>query len=174
MRIQPRVHDIDCREKRHEGAASGELTPTPTDDAQPRRFADFATMPEALDYAAQGLRGLNFHDARARLVRPYPYAELREDALNAAYRLIARGIGPGDRVALIAETAAEFAALFFGALYAGAWPVPLPLPTSFGGRDAYIDQLASQLRSCDPKLLLFPEELAGLAAAAAQAAGVDA
>ena len=33
--------------------------------------------------------------------------------------------------ALIAETAPEFCALFFGTVYAGAWPVPLPLPTSF-------------------------------------------
>ena len=30
----------------------------------PRRLADFATLGDALDYAAQGVRGLNFHDAR--------------------------------------------------------------------------------------------------------------
>ena len=71
--------------------------------------------------------GMNFHDARGTLVRVYPYAELRRDALAAAHRLIARGIEPGDRVAMIAETGAEFVALFFGALYAGVWPVPLPL-----------------------------------------------
>jgi fatty-acyl-CoA synthase len=174
MRIQPLVHDQDCREMRPEAAAPETLTPTPTDDALPRRFADFATMPEALDYAAQGLKGLNFHDARGKLVRRYAFAELRDDALAAAYRLTARGVRPGDRVALIAETAPDFAALFFGALYAGAWPVPLPLPTSFGGRESYIEQLAVQLRSSDPSLLLYPEELAGLTAAAAQAAGVKA
>ena len=33
-----------------------ELLPTPTDDALPRRLADFATLGEALDYAAQGVR----------------------------------------------------------------------------------------------------------------------
>ena len=38
--------------------------------------------------------------------------------------------------------------MFFGAIYAGAWPVPLPLPTRFGGKEAYIDQLAVQLNSC--------------------------
>ena len=115
---------------------------TPTDDfSLPRRYADFATMTEALDYVAQSNLGMNFHDARATLIRVYPYAELRQDALAAAHRFAARGIGPGERVALIAETAAEFVALFFGALYAGIWPVPLPLPTSFGGKDAYIDQL---------------------------------
>ncbi|HTU11940.1 MAG TPA: fatty acyl-AMP ligase [Allosphingosinicella sp.] len=151
-------------------AAAQTLATTPTDDELPRRYADFATMTEALDYVAQGKKGMNFHDARANLARVYPYAELREDAIRAAHRLKARGIGPGDRVALIAETAAEFVALFYGSMYAGAWPVPLPLPTSFGGKEAYIDQLAVQLNSSDPALLLYPPELP-MAADAAEAAG---
>jgi fatty-acyl-CoA synthase len=144
---------------------------TPSVDALPRRYADFATLGEALDYAAKGERGLNFHDARGTLLRAYPYAELRADAIDAAYRLIAAGIRPGERVALIAETCAEFAQLFFGVVYAGAWPVPLPLPTSFGGRDSYIDQLRVQIESCDPVMMIYPAELADMAAAAAVAAG---
>src|SRR3546814_3057088 len=108
------------------------LAPTPTEDDLVRRFADFETLGEALDYAARGRRGLNFHDARGTLRRAYPFSELRADAIGMAHRLIAAGIRPGDRIALIAETCPEFAASFFGAIYAGAWPVPLPLPTSFG------------------------------------------
>jgi len=146
--------------------------PTPTADPLPRRFADFATLGEALDYAARGGRGLNFHDARGTLVRAYGFTALRDDARACAYRLIAAGVTPGDRVALVAETSAEFAALFFGAVLAGAWPVPLPLPTSFGGRDSYIDQLCVQLASCDPVMLVFPPELAQMAGAAAEASGV--
>ena len=144
------------------------LEPTPTECAQPRRFSDFATVGEALDYAASGSRGLNFHDPRGKLVRPYPYSELKADALRAAYRLIAAGVRPNDRIALIAETGAEFAALFFGTIYAGAWPVPLPLPTSFGGRDSYVGQLVVQLTSCDPKMLFFPPEIAAMATEAAE------
>ena len=147
--------------------------PTPTLDALPRRFADFATLGEALDYAATGVRGLNFHDARGTLARPYPFAELRSDAIAAAYRLIAAGVQPEDRIALVAETGPEFAALFFGTIYAGAWPVPLPLPTSFGGRDSYIEQLRVQLASCDPKMLIFPPELSAMASEAARLAGTD-
>ncbi len=153
--------------------AESALVPTPNADSHPRRFADFATFSEALDYAAQGIRGLNFHDPRGTLVRPYPFSELREDALNVAYRLIARGVLPGDRIALIAETGTDFAALFCGAVYAGAWPVPLPLPTSFGGKDSYIDQITVQMRSADPKMLLFPEELAEMAGAAAMQQGCE-
>lgn len=148
-------------------------SPTPTLDALPRRFADFATLGEALDYAASGVRGLNFHDARGTLVRPYPFAELRADAIAMAHRLIAAGVRPEDRIALVAETGPEFAALFFGTVYAGAWPVPLPLPTSFGGRDSYIEQLRIQLASCDPKMLIFPPELAAMAAEAARLAGTE-
>jgi fatty-acyl-CoA synthase len=140
----------------------------PTEDRLPRRFADFDTLGAALDYAATGARGLNFHDARGSLVRPYPFAEMRTDALELAARLIADGVKSGDRIALIAETGAEFAALFFGVVYAGAWPVPLPLPTSFGGKDSYVDQLKVQLGSCDPSLLFYPPELESMAGDAAQ------
>ncbi|MCW1984411.1 UNVERIFIED_ORG: fatty-acyl-CoA synthase [Sphingomonas sp. R1F5B] len=147
------------------------LVPTPNDDAQPRRYADFATFCDALDYAAQGERGFNFHDPRGTLTQVYPFSQLRSDALAAARRLVARGIKPGDRLALIAETGPEFAALFCGAVYAGAWPVPLPLPTSFGGKENYIDQLAVQLASSDPCLLVYPGELAEMCGQAAARQG---
>jgi fatty-acyl-CoA synthase len=164
---------MDCVLERN-ASVTKELAPagaTPTLDTLPRRLADFGTIGEALDYAAQGRRGLNFHDARGTLTRAYPYGELREDALAAAHRFIALGIEPGDRVALVAETGAEFATAFFGAVYAGGWPVPLPLPTSFGGREAYVDQLAVQLKSCDPALLLYPPELADFCSQAADQVG---
>ncbi len=137
----------------------------------PRRFSDFETLGEALDYAARGGRGLNFHDPRGVLARAYSYAEMRDDALAMARRMIDYGLKPRDRVALIAETGAEFAALFFGCVYAGAWPVPLPLPTSFGARDSYVDQLAVQMKSADPVVLLHPAELTAMASDAARQAG---
>ena len=157
-------------------AITSELAPpgaTPTTDSLPRRLADFASIGEALDYAAQGRRGLNFHDARGTLTRAYPYSELRADALVEARRFITLGVKPGDRIALVAETGVEFAAAFFGAVYAGAWPVPLPLPTSFGGREAYVDQLAVQLKSCDPLLFLYPPELEGFCRNAGERIGVQ-
>ena len=138
------------------------ITGTPNFCALPRRLSTFATFGEALDYAAQGTRGLNFHDPRGRLTRAYPFSELRDDAKAMARRLIARGVEKGDRIALVAETGPEFAALFCGAIYAGAWPVPLPLPTSFGGKNNYIDQLGVQLGSSDPKLLIYPGEIAAM------------
>ena len=147
---------------------------TPTLDKLPRRMADFATLGDALDYAARGARGMNFHDARGTLNQAYPYALLREDALAHARRFMALGLQPGDRLALIAETGPDFAACFFGAVYAGLWPVPLPLPTSFGGREAYVEQLKVMLTSSDPALFLYPRELAEYAGAAAGLCKVEA
>ncbi len=164
---------MDCVLERNVSVTK-ELAPagaTPTLDTLGRRLADFGTIGEALDYAAKGKRGLNFHDARGSLTRAYAYSELREDSLAVAHRFIALGIKSGDRIALVAETGPEFAAAFFGAVYAGAWPVPLPLPTSFGGREAYVEQLAVQLKSCDPALFLYPPELAGFGKEAADHAG---
>jgi len=149
------------------------LTPTPNDCPLPRIRADFATFTAAIDYAAKSAKGLNFHDARGALERVYPYSEMRADAIKMAYRLVAAGIGKGDRVALIAETGPEFAALFCGTVFAGAWPVPLPLPTTFGGKENYIEQLAVQLESAAPRLLLYPTEIAEMASAAAGREGCD-
>lgn len=149
------------------------LTPTPNDCDLPRRRSDFATFNEAIDYAARSEKGLNFHDMRGDLERVYPYSEMRRDALSLAYKLVAAGIGKEDRVALVAETSPEFAALFCACVYAGAWPVPLPLPTTFGGKESYIDQLSVQLQSSDPKILLYPPEIAEMAKAAADRQGCD-
>jgi len=150
------------------------LIPTPTyDNDLERVMSDFSTLGEALDYAAQGVRGLNFHDMRGKLTKAYPFSELRNDALNMAYRLVHYGVKPGDRIALVAETGADFAALFFGCVYAGAWPVPLPLPTSFGGKESYIEQLSVQLKSSDPSLLFFPSEISEMGQAAAEKCSVE-
>ena len=52
------------------GAKTAEApVPTPTTDRLARRFSDFDTLGDALDYAAEGERGLNFHDARGTLTR---------------------------------------------------------------------------------------------------------
>ena len=86
----------------------------------PRRRSDFATFTDAVDYAARSEKGLNFHDMRGTLERAYSYGEMREDALAMARRLVAAGIAREDRVALVAETVPEFAALFCACVYAGA------------------------------------------------------
>ena len=147
------------------------LAPTPTEDTLPRRFADFETFTEALDYAAQGVRGVNVYSARGELKEVLPYAALREAAVAHARRLMALGVERGDRVALIAETSSAFLIAFSGCTYAASLPVPLPLPTSFGGREGYVQQIRNQLTSSEPKVVLAPPGLIELIREAADGLG---
>jgi fatty-acyl-CoA synthase len=140
--------------------------PTPLEAGIPFVTGRFETLTDALDYAATGQTGFNFHDARGNLVQAYPYARLAADARDAARRLLGRGLKGGDRVALIAETGPDFARIFFGCLYAGVLPVPLPLPTSFGGRQAYVEQLRIQMLSAEPRMIVGPDDLKPLFAEA--------
>ncbi len=145
--------------------------PTPTRSGVPRRLSDFGTLREALDYAATSACGLNFFDARAANPRVQTYVDLKSASEANARRLIAMGAKPGDRVALIAETSPEFVAAFFGCALAGVLPVPLPLPTSFGGREGYVEQIRNQLSSSDPMLAIAPDGLTEFVAEAAKPLG---
>ncbi|MBT5185195.1 MAG: AMP-binding protein, partial [Kordiimonadaceae bacterium] len=129
--------------------------PTPTlDPSHPRRYADFSTLPEALDYAAGGKRGVNFYSPRGELESSITYAQIRDRAHEIGRRLVHFGIKRYSRVALIAETNEDFVCYFLGCQYAGLLPVPLPLPTSFGGRDGYTEQLHQQMKSCEASVAL--------------------
>jgi fatty-acyl-CoA synthase len=149
------------------------LTPLPTDDpGLPRRMADFATLVDALDYAAQGVRGFNFFSARGDLVEVLSFADLRERAMATARRLITAGLERGGRVALIADTTPDFIVAFFGCQYAGLLPVPLPLPTSFGGKDGYVEQLGKQMISCHAAAAIAPTGMSELLLQAADGLGM--
>ncbi|MBK43990.1 MAG: acyl-CoA synthetase [Roseovarius sp.] len=112
------------------------------------RKADFSTLCEALDYAAQGTTGVNFFSARGEIYASATYAELREEAIALARRLSGLGIAPGGRVALVAETSPHFVRFFWACQYAGLVPVPLPATIQIGGHAAYVAQLAQLIRNC--------------------------
>ncbi len=117
------------------------LSPTPTDNGIAQRLADFATLTDALDYAAGGAGGVNFYSARGQLEDVLGWAELREQALVIAGRLLGRGLAPGDRVAIVAETEADFHRALMGCLYARLVPCPVPLHSAFGSRAGYVEQI---------------------------------
>jgi fatty-acyl-CoA synthase len=134
-------------------------SPTPTDNIDlPKRLADFPTLPEALDYAAQGETGFNFYSSRGDLKHVLPFAELSACSKAAALNIIGGGVVPGDRVALLAETAPAFLVAFFACQYAGAIPVPMPTPVAFGRRDAYIGQIRNQITSSGSVMVITPED----------------
>ncbi len=117
------------------------LTPTPTETGIAKRCGDFPTLAAALDYAATGAGGANFYTARGELSDVLNWVEMRDQARTAGGRLLGRGLVPGDRVAIVAETDADFMRALMGCLYAGLVPCPVPLPSAFGSRGTYAEQL---------------------------------
>jgi acyl-CoA synthetase (AMP-forming)/AMP-acid ligase II len=81
--------------------------------------------------------GVTFVDLREREER-LAWAEVRARARRAAAALAAAGVAPGDRVALVLRTEPAFLDAFFGALLAGAVPVPLYPPVRLGRMDEYV------------------------------------
>lgn len=131
------------------------VTPT-LDPSLERRYADFDTLVDAVEYAAKGKRGVNFFNARGDLQDVTTWTEVRDRAVQIGRKLVGMGFERGDRIALIAETSAEFVCFFVGCQYASVLPVPLPLPTSFGGKDGYVSQLGMQMESCKANALMAP------------------
>ena len=93
------------------GATPSLYSPTPTASGIELRSADFATLAEALDYAAQGESGFNYYDGRGKLVATLSYREIRSLALEMARHLVP--LGRGQRMALVAHTHVDFAVMFY-------------------------------------------------------------
>lgn len=149
-------------------------SPTPSTCSLPMRKADFATLTEALDYAAGSERGLNFYAGNGQLRESLTYQDLRAEALSLARRLLAAGFEPGERIALVAETSGDFVRAFFAAIYAGVVPVPMPLPAAFGGREGYVAHIRGMLGTARASGLFAPSSLVGWVAEAAEGLGLRA
>jgi acetyl-CoA synthetase len=81
------------------------------------------------------------------------YRRIAEDAARFAHWLRARGVAPGDRVAVMLEPSRAFYMAVFGAMKAGA--VAVPLFTLFGP-----DGVKLRVDDCRPKLLVTNAEKA--------------
>ena len=136
------------------------MIPTPTtNDNLAQRHAEFETLPEALDYAARAQTGLNFHSGRGELVTALTYPELRDRSIGIARGLIQAGLKKGARLVLLADTDPDFVIMFLACQYASVLPVPVALPATIGGRDAYVDGLRRQLTGCGASAAMAPDEL---------------
>ena len=122
---------------------------TPTRHDLPFRAANFATLTEALDYAAQGDTGTNFYTGRGAIYASLTYCDLRSDAVELAGKLLGLGLEKGNRVALVAETNPDFVRFFFACQYAGLIPVALPASVKVGAHCAYVAQLQRLMEASD-------------------------
>ncbi|MEV0442676.1 AMP-dependent synthetase/ligase [Streptomyces spectabilis] len=74
---------------------------------------------------------------RAGQWREVSYRALRDEARRVGRALVGRGVAPGDRVAVLAETRAEWTYAHLGALAAGAVVVPV-YPTAGADETAWV------------------------------------
>ena len=81
------------------------------------------------------------------------YGELAASARRVAAGLIERDILPGDRVAIMLPTSVEFFSIFFGALYAGAVPVPIYPPARLSQIEDHLRRQAAILSNAGARLL---------------------
>ncbi len=133
------------------------MKPTPTENKLTMQTGGFATLAEALEYAAQGDTGFNFYSGNGQLKDVLTYTLLKNKAQATAGRLLALGLERGARVALIADTDPDFIIFFFACQYAGMVPVPLPTPNSLGGRLAYEALLKRLMESCRAAVAITPK-----------------
>ncbi len=132
------------------------------------RRAAFGSVPEMLDYAAQGETGVSFYSARGERLSALPWKEVRARAHVMARKLIGAGFARGDRLLITADTWPGFFDAFFGAQYAGLLPVPVSIPVGIGGKEAYLDQLRRQFAASGAVAAVGLDELAGFLAEAAR------
>jgi acyl-CoA synthetase (AMP-forming)/AMP-acid ligase II len=115
-------------------------------------------MPDALATwleraARRADRGIRLLDRReGATVLPWP--ELADRAARVAAGLHALGIAPGEPVAVAFPTGEGFLAAFFGALWAGAAPAPLPPPARLGNLPDQQRRLLAMLRAASARLVL--------------------
>lgn len=148
------------------------VTPTPTDRGIPFKAAGFRSFPEALDYAAQGNTGVNFFSGRGQIEEVLPYRDLRLQSLELAQQLIAVGLQPGDRVAIIAESDGDFLRVFAACQYASLIPMPVPLPAAFRGRAGYVDQTRRMITAARAKAAFGPSAMQNLLVEATEGLGL--
>jgi acyl-CoA synthetase (AMP-forming)/AMP-acid ligase II len=112
-----------------------------------------ATLQSALEGAARSRLGLAFLDAQERETQ-LSFAELHERAQRAAGGLRQMGIRPRDRVAIVLPTGPEFMDAFFGAVLAGAVPVPLYPPLRLGRMEEFHRRTARMLQVSGARVVL--------------------
>ena len=118
------------------------LTPSP-----------FPTVNAALENAARADAGVVLIDATETETR-LSWREIFSRARRIAGALVGRGIQPGDRVAIVLPTGADFLDAFFGTQLAGAVPVPLYPPVRLGRMGEYARATGRMLEACGAKLVL--------------------
>lgn len=89
-----------------------------------------------------------------------PWAEVHDDAKGVAAALQARGVQPGDRIALLGPTSRHLVTTMQGIWLAGATMVCLPLPMRLASIEEFVDQTRSRVHKAEARMLVVDPQLA--------------
>ncbi|MGZ5910221.1 MAG: AMP-binding protein [Reyranella sp.] len=133
---------------------------TPAPDAAEPAPPTARTVTEVLDWHA------GRHSDRVHIIllegdgkeTPITYRQLRERARAVARGLLARGLEPGQRVAIMLPTSEAFFVAFFGVLYAGGVPTPIYPPARLSRVEEHLRRQANILRNARAVMLIAAPE----------------
>jgi fatty-acyl-CoA synthase len=115
-------------------------------------------------HAAKGPHGITFIGAAAggtdAIPVKVPWSELYEEACAVAATLQAKGLAPGNHVALLGPTTRALVTAIEAIWLAGGCVVVLPIPLRFSSIEEFMVQTRALLRSGDISLLLIDPAMA--------------
>jgi len=89
-----------------------------------------------------------------------PWRQVHDEARAVGAALQAKGLGPGDHVAVLGPTSRQLMTVVRGCWLAGVTSIVLPLPMRMGSLDEFVASTRSRIRHGDAKLVLIDEQLA--------------
>lgn len=122
------------------------------------------TVPERIRAAAEHGHAITFVDGDVHTT--VPWRQLLREAEGMAAALQARGIGPGDHVAILGPTTRSLVTCFQAIWLCGATLVVMPIPMRMASIDEFLDSTRLRLRRADAKLLVLDPLLGDLYAPA--------
>lgn len=88
------------------------------------------------------------------------WREIHDDARAVGAALQAKGMVPGDHVAILGPTSRELMTIVRGCWLAGVASMVLPLPMRMGSLEQFIESTRARIRHGDAKLVLIDDQLA--------------
>jgi len=89
-----------------------------------------------------------------------PWRQIHDEARAVGAALQARGLNPGDHVAILGPTSRALMTVVRGCWLAGVASMVLPLPMRMGSLEEFVSSTRARIRHGDAKLLLIDDQLA--------------
>ncbi|MEO6653161.1 MAG: AMP-binding protein [Ilumatobacteraceae bacterium] len=124
---------------------------------------------ERLEHAADLPTGVRFvgHSVAPDGPVRISWRQIHDEARSVAAGLQAKGLLPGDHVAVLGPTSRELMTIVRGCWLAGVASMVLPLPMRMGSLDEFVNSTRARIRHGDAKLVLIDDQLAPFYEAAA-------